>query len=448
MVAISAQNAQERQDELIDGVLDTIAKFDMNPDDLANSVNELLDAVWKDLKELDRLATEVERTDPDHPVNVLLDCLQEKVVSAIEAKSDDDFWAYAKKNGVVFHERAANDFLTPDESQGGIRANQGNGAAYMPAEEEGRTRMVLAALLAMKELGTIDGNIDVTPGGAIRVGAVRKRSYNLIEYTTAGNVPVQLWVCDAQKQAAYGLRGDNCLPKEAFFNSSNPVTKTFLQEIGGLQIRFNPQWRNKIQKFTEGLIESKPFQQVAPRITNEYLREIADVYREMHPGKNPTQGSGDIYVKNKNSEHVKINDSFNAVNKAMREGNRGWPEDSPIKSLPQWLDENRYRDNQITNEYLRKIVEVYREMNGGKNPTQDSGDIYVSDGRGKYVKIDNTFNAVNTAMHQGNRGWPKDSPIKSLPQWLEANGYQNSKRSPTQATEGHDAAQLRARGGR
>ncbi|MCA6391443.1 MAG: hypothetical protein IM607_08675 [Cytophagales bacterium] len=622
MVSISTQNSQKRQNTLLDRAIDTITQFDMNQDALANSVNTLLSAVWKDLNELEQLATEVEWTDPDHPVNVLLDRLQEKVVSAIEAKSADDFLAYAEENGVVFHERAANDFLIPDESQGGIRANEGNGGKYMPAEEEGRTRMVLAALLAMKVLETIKGNIDVTPGGAIREGAVRKRPYNLIKYT-AGDVPVQLFVCDEQKQAIYGLRGDDCLSKEAFFDLSKPVTKSFLQEIGGLQIKFNSQWCKKIQKFTEGLIESKPFQQVAPRITNEYLREIvdvyramhpgenltlrsgdiyvrdgqgryfengdtfkkvnqsmrdgnrgwpkgssikslsqwldengyknskrsqadengyrdnqitgdylrkivevyrernagknptqgsgdiyvknkngehvkiddtfnavntamyegnrgwpkgssikslsqwldengyrdnqitdkylheiADVYREMHPGKNPTQGSGDIYVKNKNSEYVKTIDTFNAVNKAMREGNRGWPEDSPIKSLPQWLDENGYRDNQITDKYLRKIVDVYRERHSGKNPTQDSGDIYVKNKNGEYVKINDTFNAVNTAMHQGNRGWPKDSPIKSLSQWLEANCYKNSKRSPTQATEGHDAAQLRARGDR
>ncbi|MFN5174644.1 MAG: hypothetical protein ACK5GA_07095 [Holosporaceae bacterium] len=313
-------------------------------------------------------------------------------------------------------------------------------------------------------------------------------------------------------------------------------TKTFLQEIGGLQIKFNSEWRNTLKRFTEGL------KQVAPRITDDYLREIVDVYRAMHPGenltlrsgdiyvrdgqgryfengdtfknvnqsmrdgnrgwpkgssikslsqwldengyknskrsqadengyrdnqitdkylheivrvyrerhsgKNPTQGSGDIYVKNKNGEYVKTIDTFNAVNMAMREGNRGWPEDSPIKSLSQWLDENGYRDNQITDKYLHEIVGVYRERHSGKNPTRHSGDIYVSDGRGKYVKTDDTFCAVSTAMNAGGRGWPKGSPIKSLSQWLEANGYKNSKRSPTQATEGHDAAQLRARGDR
>ncbi|MFN9253823.1 MAG: hypothetical protein ACK6BL_07795, partial [Holosporaceae bacterium] len=184
------------------------------------------------------------------------------------------------------------------------------------------------------------------------------------------------------------------------------------------------------------------------QITGDYLRKIVEVYRERNAGKNPTQGSGDIYVKNKNSEYVKTIDTFNAVNMAMREGNRGWPEDSPIKSLSQWLDENGYRDNQITDKYLHEIVGVYRERHSGKNPTVDSGDIYLKDGQGEYVPNGDTFLAVNTAMRQGYRGWPKDSPIKSLPQWLEANGYQNSKQPPTQATEGHAGAELRARGDR
>ncbi len=534
MVAISAKNAQERQNTLIDHVLDTITRFDMNQDVLANSVNALLDAVWEDLAQLDQLATDVDRTDPEHPVNVLLDCLQEKVVSAIEAKSDDDFWAYAKENGVVFHERADNDFLMPDELQGGIRANQGNGGEYKPAEEEERTRMVLAALLAMKALGTIDGDIDVTPGGEIREGAVRRRPYNLIEYT-AGDVPVQLRVCDEQKQAAYGLRGDNCLNPGDFLNQSDPVTKSFLRSRGGVQIKFNTQWRNTLKRFTEGSIESKPFQQidkdyVSPRITDKYLHEIFDVYREqnagenptldsddiyvrdgpggyvangdtfrrvdramrkgnrgwpkdspisslsqwldkngcrhdnqitddylrkivevyraMHQGKNPTLQSDDIYVRGDQGIYIKNGDKFVNVDVAMRQGNRGWPEDSPIRSLSQWLDENGYRDNQITDDYLREIVDVYRAMHPGKNPTVDSGDIYASDGLGRYVANGDNFLRVNASMRQGNRGWPKDSPIKSLSQWLKANDYAKSKQPQTQATEGHDAAQLRAREGR
>jgi hypothetical protein len=158
------------------------------------------------------------------------------------------------------------------------------------------------------------------------------------------------------------------------------------------------------------------------QITGDYLHEIVRVYRERNAGKNPTQGSGDIYVKNENGEYVKPIDTFNAVNMAMYEGNRGWPKGSSIKSLSQWLDENGYRDNQITNDYLRKIVEVYRERNAGENPTVDSGDIYVRDGQGGYVPNGDTFLAVNTAMRQGYRGW-EDSSIKSLSQWLKANGY-------------------------
>ena len=426
MAAISAQNAQERQNTLIDRAIDTIEQFNINQGDLVSRIDALLNAVLADLDELDQLATEVERTDPDHPVNFLLDCLQEKVVSAIEAKSDDDFWAYAKENGVVFHERADNDFLTPDELQGGIAANEGNGGEYMPAEEEGRTRMVLTALLAMKALGTIDGNIDVIPGGEIRVGAVRTRPYNLIE-CTAGDVPVQLLVCDEQNQAVYGLRGDNCLNPGDFLNQSDPVTKSFLSRIGGLQIKFNTQWRNTLKRFTEGSIESKPFQQVAPRITDKYLREIVDVYRAMHPGENPTQSSGDIYVRDGNGGYVPNGDNFTAVNLSMRRGGRGWPEDSPIKSLPKWLDENGYRDNQITDDYLREIVEVYREMHQGENPTESSGDIYVRDGKGGYVTNGDTFAGVRSSMRRGGRGWPEDSPIKSLPKWLDENGYRDNQ---------------------
>jgi hypothetical protein len=247
----SLENTMQEKHKRIKKVIHTIERFDMNQADLVHCIDALLKAVWPDLEKLDELATGVDRAALNHPVNFLLDRLQKKVVSAIEAKSDDDFWAYAKENGVVFHERAANDFLTPDESQSGIRANEGNGGEYMPAEEEGRTRMVLAALLAMKALGTIDGNIEVTPGGRIRVGAVPKKPYNMIAYQAAGT-PVQLLVCDELEQAAYGLRGDNCLDPGEFFNPSAPVTKSFLRSRGGVQIIFNKQWRNKLQKFTEG----------------------------------------------------------------------------------------------------------------------------------------------------------------------------------------------------
>jgi len=462
--------------------------------------------------------------------------LQEKVVTAIEAKSDKDFWAYAKQNGVIVHARAANDFLTPDELQDGIRANEGNGDEYQPAEEEERTKMVLAALLAMKSLGKIQGNIEVTPGGEIRVGAVRRKPYNLIEYTAVGDVPMQLLVCDEQGQAAYGLKGNDCLTKKMVVNASNLLTKSFLKSRGGLKIGFTKNWRKKLEKFIEGLIESKPSQQldngyVPPlitdvylhdivnvhrernsgknptqqsgeiyvsdgqggyipngdtfnavntamynggrawpkdspikslsqwlvkngyrddkKITNDYLHEIVDVYRAMHEGKNPTLDSGDIYVRDGQGGYVANGDTFLAVYMAMRNGNRGWPKDSPIRSLSQWLDENGYRDKQINNDYLHEIVDVYRAMHQGKNPTQHSGDIYVSDGQGGYVPNGDTFNTVDRAMYRGGRGWPKASTIKSLSQWLKDNGYTKPKPPPTQATEGYaGAAELRSREGR
>jgi len=422
----SLENTMQEKHKRIKKVIHTIERFDMNQADLVHCIDALLKAVWPDLEKLDLLPTDVDRAALNHPVNFLLDCLQEKVVSAIEAKSDDNFWAYAKKNGVVFHKRAANDFLTPDESQGGIRANEGNGGEYMPAEEEGRTRMVLAALLAMKALGTIKGNIEVTPGGEIREGAVPKKPYNMIAYQAADSTPVQLFFCDEQEQAAYGLRDDNCLDPEEFLNSSDPVSKLFLRSRGGVQIIFNKQLCNKLQKFTEGLIKGTS-KITTQDITSDYLREIVEVYREMYPGENPTEDSGDIYVRDDNVGYVANGDTFGAVRTSMRQGNRGWPKDSPIKSLAQWLDENGYRDKQITDAYLHEIVGVYSERNQGENPTKTSGgDIYVRDGRGGYFANGDTFEKVNASMRRGYRGW-KDSPIKGLSQWLDKNGYRDNQ---------------------
>lgn len=469
MVAISAQNAQERQDTLLGRAIDTITQFDMNQDALAKSVNALLEAVWEDLAQLDRLATDVERTDPDHPVNFLLDCLQEKVVSAIEAKSDDDFWVYAKENGVVFHNRADNDFLTPDELQGGIRANQGNGGEYMPAEEEERTRMVLAALLAMKALGTIDGNIDVTPGGAIREGAVRKRPYNLIEYT-AGDVPVQLWVCDEQKQAVYGLRGDACLSKEAFFNSSNSVTKTFLQEIGGLQIKFNSQWRNKIQKFTEGLIESKDpinFNRdyVRPTINTEFLTAAVEAFIALNPGALPYQANlirqKTVYLpvqdEDCNSSEIlevggvkykPTRDKWKTIKSAIASKVRGSPSIFPSGideyGLQNFLEDNEYipKKPSISKEYLETICEIYKKINPGKKIKATSGDVYELYRGQRYVFPDDiiecegiqycpngdTWNAIYLSFSNKSRSaemlWPEGAESYDFLQWLHDNKLQ------------------------
>lgn len=469
MVAISAQNAQERQNTLIDHVLDTITRFDMNQDALVNRLNALLDAVWEDLDQLDQLATDVDRVDPDHPVNFLLDCLQEKVVSAIEAKSDDDFWAYAKENGVVFHERAVNDFLTPDELQSAITANEGNGGACMPAEEEERTRMVLAALLAMKALGTINGNIDVTPGGAIREGAVRRRPYNLIEYT-AGDVPVQLFVCDEQKQAIYGLRGDNCLSKEAFFNSSNPVTKTFLQEIGGLQIKFNSQWRNKIQKFTEGLIESKDpinFNRdyVRPTINTEFLTAAVEAFIALNPGALPYQANlirqKTVYLpvqdEDCNSSEIlevggvkykPTRDKWSTIKSAIASKTRGsqsiFPSGIDEYGLQNFLEDNEYipKKPSISKEYLETICEIYKKINPGKKIKATSGDVYELYRGQRYVFPDDiiecegiqycpngdTWNAIYLSFSNKSRSaemlWPEGAESYDFLQWLHDNKLQ------------------------
>jgi uncharacterized Zn ribbon protein len=112
----------------------------------------------------------------------------------------------------------------------------------------------------------------------------------------------------------------------------------------------------------------------------------------------------------------------------MRSGGRGWPKDSLIKTLSQWIISHGYKSQipDITEEYLYEIVEVYREMHQGENPTKTSGgEIYVRDSNGGYVPNGDTFEGVSASMRSGGRGWPKDSPIKSLLQWLIRHGYKS-----------------------
>jgi hypothetical protein len=56
----------------------------------------------------------------------------------------------------------------------------------------------------------------------------------------------------------------------------------------------------------------------------------------MYPGENPTEDSGDIYVRDGEGGYVANGDNFLRVNASMRQGNRGW-KDSSIRSLPQWI---------------------------------------------------------------------------------------------------------------
>jgi peptidoglycan hydrolase-like protein with peptidoglycan-binding domain len=178
------------------------------------------------------------------------------------------------------------------------------------------------------------------------------------------------------------------------------------------------------------------------QITDAYLHEIVGVYSERNQGENPTKTSGgDIYVRDGRGGYFANGDTFEKVNASMRRGYRGW-KDSPIKGLSQWLDKNGYRDNQITEAYLHEIVGVYREMHPGKNPTQNSDAIYVRDGNGGYVTNGDKFINVDMSIRNKGRGWPKDSPIKSLSQWLKNNGYKPSKESETDLVANQVALQI------
>ena len=424
-------------------VLDAIDKSNpLSYPTLSDFADALLNEVLDDLIVLDSSNTELDRSDPEHPVNILLDLMQERVVDAIGAMSDNEFWAYAQENGVVINPAAQSDFLNPDRNLGGIHAPQdeeeedpsGN-VAYEPAAGEARTRRVLTILLGMKASQEIVGEIEVTPGTMIE-NQVRSRPYNLISFSVRGDVNVQLFVCDEQRQAAYGLRGDTCLSQDELATPQERRTKQFLVRRGGEQLAFTESFDRDLKSFCSG---TKRNRNAKIKITDDYLRGIVDVFKEMNSGKIPSELSRDVFVRDGEGNYVPNGDTFKSVAVAMRENFRGWS-DPKINSFAEWLVENNYKEGKdretrtcaipLTPAYLKEIVDVHIERTGGLpvgRVITDAMQVFVRANDGGFIANGDTFAAVNGSMNQRLRGW-SDPEIKTLSQWLLANGYGGRRR--------------------
>jgi len=57
----SLENPAQEINKRINSAIDTIEQFDMNQGDLVSRIDALLDAVWPDLEELDKLPNDVDR---------------------------------------------------------------------------------------------------------------------------------------------------------------------------------------------------------------------------------------------------------------------------------------------------------------------------------------------------------------------------------------------------
>ena len=133
-----------------------------------------------------------------------------------------------------------------------------------------------------------------------------------------------------------------------------------------------------------------------PRLSIEKILAWADAFY-MHEGKYPTIISGDV---------VGTEESWQAINAALREGLRGLPGGS---SLAEVLKEHRGRPNKsalpaLTERWILKKGEQFFRKNG-RYPTTQSGDIEGTQ---------ETWRAVDSALNKAQRQLPRKTTLAKL----------------------------------
>ncbi len=200
-----------------------------------------------------------------------------------------------------------------------------------------------------------------------------------------------------------------------------------------------------------------------PDLSIEQIKGWVDVYRAANNRKFPSGGSGEVL----NADGSPTGENWSGLDALFQTAQRGAParglRSSGFVSLPDFLDKTypderkvrvRIEKQDLSIEQIKRWVDVYREANDGKFPSQGSGEVLNADGSPTgetWVGLNSLFNGAQEGQparglkglgfesladflsktYPGERLRKQDLSIEQIEGWVDVHRAANDEKFPS-----------------